>query len=207
MNHQSQASIKEDANAGAAAASSHSVAANGALSLTASNTTQSLQGLAVTATSRDNVDAFAVGLGASFLATPAFSAAALITANQTRAYIGSNAVVNKDLTYADPNQGVLVAAGSDAFYLGLTGGASLTTSALAAGSVGAAINLALLDNVTEAGIGPNAQVNALGDVLVQALATEQILVFAAGVASGTGLSLANANGSIDFIAARSPSIV
>jgi hypothetical protein len=164
--------------------------------------TQPLQGLAVTATSRDNVKTVAVGLGSAFVGTATFSAAALITANQTRAYIGTNAVVNADLTNAGPNQGVLVAAGSDTFCLALTGGGALP-SAISVASVGAAINLALLDNITEAGIAPAAQVNAAGDVQVQALANEQILAFAASLSGGAGLSLANADGSFDIVSVHS----
>ncbi|HEY1378701.1 MAG TPA: hypothetical protein VGF55_18020, partial [Gemmataceae bacterium] len=166
--------------------------------------TQPIQGLAVTATSRDHVDTFAVGLGASFAATATFSAGSLITANQTRAYIGTNAVVNGDPTNAGPDQGVLVAAGSDTFYQAVTGAAAVTVGEIPhVGTVGAAVNLALLDNVTEAGIGPGAQVSAAGDIQVAALATQQILAFAAGLASGAGVSYANADGSIDFVSVHS----
>jgi hypothetical protein len=163
-----------------------------------------VQGLTVTATNRDDVSTLIVGFGAtnSVLAAE-FSAAGLITSNETRAYIGNNAIVNETNTGAGANQLVLVAAGADTFFSAVAGGAALSGENPSLGSVGGAFGIALLDNLTEAWVGPGAIIDCRGDVLVLAQATEDLFAFVAGVAVARDPSLVTANGSMIYFSVKS----
>jgi hypothetical protein len=164
---------------------------------TAPPATQAIQGLAVTATSRDKVKTLAVGLASGGILVPEFSGAGLITTNHTEAFIGQDAMVNASRQGAHA-QSVLVAAGSDTFFTTLGGGAALSNSS-SLGAAGGAFEVALIGNTTEAGIGTDARVNAKGDVTVQAGATEDVLTFGASITAGSGSSLINGDASINLV--------
>jgi RTX calcium-binding nonapeptide repeat (4 copies) len=149
---------------------------------TVTDITRPIQGLAVVATSRDHVQALAAGLGTGGVLLPQFSAAALVTSNETGAFIGDGAQINQG-GGGGATQGVLVAAGCDTYFASMAGAAALSSGGSAA-SVGGSFNLAVLDNDTEAGIGPNAHVSAAGDIEVRAAASEDMLAFAASATAG-----------------------
>ncbi|MCA9185640.1 MAG: VCBS repeat-containing protein, partial [Planctomycetales bacterium] len=151
--------------------------------------TRTSRGLAVSATSRDDVESLVVGFAASgelSLLTAQASASAVVAANETRAYVDRGAKVNNDLTGADSGQSVLVAAGSDTFHFAATGGAALSDVNLV-GSVGAGIGLMLTDNLTEAYVAEDAVVKSVREVQVEANATQDALLFVAGFTEGAAM--------------------
>ena len=102
----------------------------------------------------------------------------MINAN-TNAYVGNNATVNADLTGADAQQSVLVAAGSDFYHFAIAGSA-------AGGLVGVApsVGVTVLGNATHAYLGTGVTANAKNDVAVRAHGTEDILLVGFGLAGG-----------------------
>jgi len=142
-----------------------------------------VQGLAISATSRDNVKTVAVGFAVAVLAAPAISASAVVALNRTSASVANGAQVNVDPTGAAPAQQVLVGAGSDLFHLGIVGSTGLSAVLSVGGSVGAV----LTDDLTEAFIGAGATVRAAGDIAVTASAVEDVLLFVAGFTAGPGV--------------------
>jgi hypothetical protein len=143
----------------------------------------SWQGLAVTATSQDDAEILAAGYAASVGGSAQGSGAAVVFSNNTVAFVDSGALVNNNPTLAGVNQGVLVAAGSDASYLGIAGVAA--ASALA--TVGAGASTVMVDNTTQAYIGSMADVRAKRLVQVAAYATEDVLAIGAA-ANVSGLA-------------------
>src|SRR5262249_28772448 len=145
----------------------------------------SVQGLAIGATSRDDVETFAVGFASSgtvSVLTAQISASAVVSTNKTKAYVVDGAKVNEDLTGADANQTVFVAAGSEPHpNTGVAGAAALSNIDLA-GSVGGAVGLMLTDNLTEASL--DGLVQARANIEVVAHAQQDVLEFVAGVTSG-----------------------
>ncbi|MCI0581666.1 MAG: FG-GAP-like repeat-containing protein, partial [Chloroflexi bacterium] len=138
--------------------------------------TRTVQGLAVTAVSRDDVESLTVGFGASSLAAVGLSGSAAVLASQTSASIDDNAKVNEDQTGTGAGQSVLVAAGSDSSHMGIAGVAALAGLV----SVGPAAGLTSVDNTTEAAIEDGAVVNARHGVDVLAAAREDVLSIAGG---------------------------
>jgi hypothetical protein len=148
--------------------------------------TSTVKGLAVTATSRDNVESLALGFGASIVGTPELSGTASVTKNQTSAFIADGAKVNLDPSGASNEQSVLVASGSDFSNLSIAGVASVAGLV----AVGPAAGLTLTDNLTQAYIGKAAQVNAKNDIQVLARATEDVVAIAAGATGSVATNLA-----------------
>ncbi|MGD8330967.1 MAG: hypothetical protein PVJ49_16170, partial [Acidobacteriota bacterium] len=152
----------------------------------------SFKGIAVTATSRDDIETVARGLAASpgSLVTPELSGSAAVVANQTSAFIAQGAQATSD-------ESIRVAAGSDVFHMGIAGGFSLGGLA----TVGASGNLSLFDNLTQAYVAGSA--DAAQDVEVLAIASEDVLAIAAEMAASTGSFGLNLNASFPVISIRS----
>ncbi|MCK5712808.1 MAG: hypothetical protein KAI25_08840, partial [Hyphomicrobiaceae bacterium] len=112
--------------------------------------TQSVSGVAVSATNRDDIETFAMGLSASAGASIALSAAVNVISNTAEAYIGSGAQVNTD-SGGVAGQTVLVGAGNDFRHIAVSG-------SLAAGlvSIAPAVDVTILDLTTKAHIDPGA---------------------------------------------------
>ncbi len=163
-----------------------------------------VQGLSVTATSRDEVEVITIGLGLAVVGagTLEISGAALISTNTTQAYVADGAVVNGANGLAAANQRVRIGAGSDSYFQALAGGAGINIGASVA-SVGAAVGLGILANTTIAAIGAGATVNARSDITVQAIAKEDVLAFIAGMNAGSGVGLLAAGGSFAVVAVLS----
>lgn len=152
---------------------------------TATPKSTTIRGLAITATSRDDIETMVVGAGLSGGLEVESSNAALVTSINTSAHVVSEAVINAD----DPrteNQTVHIAAGSDLYHLGIVGIA--TAAGLA--SVGPAVSLALIDLQTDAFVGAAAQVRAARDIHIAAHSVEDILSFAVGFAGSSAFSSA-----------------
>ncbi len=105
--------------------------------------------------------------------------------NLTSAFIGDDARVNQDSTGRNAGQGVLVAAGSDDFGLGIDGFGS--TAGLA--TVGPAGDAMLGSNTTTAYIGTGAVVGVQADVQVLATAAEYIDAVVTGFGVSAGISV------------------
>jgi hypothetical protein len=149
--------------------------------------TTKMKGVAVTASSTDDVEQLVIaGSGAVTAAIPV-SASIQVLNNHTNAYIDSGAKVNTtDQADAGSGQSVLVAAGSDYYHLGVAGGAG-------GAAVGAGVDVAVVTLNTLAYINGGATVNALDDVSVLAHSKERVL----SVALGAGFAgVAGVGGSV-----------
>ncbi|MCP4707532.1 MAG: hypothetical protein GY869_02815, partial [Planctomycetes bacterium] len=138
----------------------------------------SFRGVSVTATNKDDIEAFTVSIAGGTVGI-AISAAVNVIETNTNAYIGDDAQVNDDTTGAYSNQSVNVAAGNDFYHLAVAG--TLSGGVVA---ISPATAVTLLDNTTQAYIGADTVVNAKNDVLVEAHGGEDILVIGFGVAGG-----------------------
>jgi hypothetical protein len=147
--------------------------------------TTPMKGVAVTATSSDDIEQMIIaGSGASTAAIP-LSASIHVLNNHTNAYIDSGAQVNtNDQADAGSGQSVLVAAGSDYYHLGVAGAAGVAGVA----AVGAGVDVSVVTLHTLAYIDGGATVNAQNDVSVLARSKERVLSI------GVGLSLAGTAG-------------
>ncbi len=136
-------------------------------------------GLAVTATNRDDIETFAVALGAGTAGIGVGSATNVVSTSTT-AGIGAGANVNADTSTGGAGQSVLVGAGDDFSHVALAG-------ALGFGTVGVApgVDVTVLSHDTSASIGGNASVKARDDVVVQASNQDHLLLISAGIAAGT----------------------
>ncbi len=137
------------------------------------------QGLAVTATNRDDINTFAVALGAGTAGIGIGSATNVVT-TVTNASIGAGASVNADTSTGGAGQSVLVGAGDDFSHVALAG-------ALGFGTVGVApgVDVTVLSHDTGASINGGASVKAKDDVVVQANNQDHLLLISAGIAAGT----------------------
>jgi hypothetical protein len=148
----------------------------------ATGATRTLQGLAVTAVNRDDIESFAVTGAASGTGALTLSGDVSVFGTDTQAWIGSGARINETNTGAGTGQSVLVAAGNDFYRLGVAGALS------ASGSVGVGVgaDVAVMNLTTKAGIGAGAVVNAARDVEVAAKSNQEIVSISASLgASGT----------------------
>ncbi len=152
--------------------------------------TETMQGVAVTATNEDNIASAAASFGAALVAPIQVAGAVSTVNNMTSAYIGSSAKVNQNTPSAGAAQTVLVTAGDDYHLLGVGGAA--TGGLLTAIGTGGALVLGK-NQTTEAYIGTMAQVSAAQDVIVTAGASEDILLVAA---EASGSLIANIAGAV-----------
>ena len=148
---------------------------------TASRDTREIRGLAVTATSKDDIESFAVTGGASGTVAVTLSGDVNVFTSDTQAWIGDGAKVNENNAGAGAQQSVLVTAGSDFYHLGIAG--ALAASGTVGVGVGADVSVVNLK--TKAGIGDGALVNAGRNVEVDARATQELVSISASLgASG-----------------------
>jgi hypothetical protein len=148
--------------------------------------TTAAQGVAISATSRDDVDALGLAGGAAFGAAVNLGLPVSVINDTTHAFIDDGAKVNVDRSHAGANQSVLVTAASDVHHLGVAVGA-----AVAGGFAGGpAAEIAVIHGDTVARVGQGAQVFATLDVGVSARATEDVLGVSAGVAVAGGVGIA-----------------
>jgi hypothetical protein len=144
--------------------------------------TTPVHGLAVTAVNSDDLEGVDVDGSVSFVGANVTTSVGVIT-NNTDAIIGSNAQVNASTAGAASGQSVLVAAGNDTSFLGIATAIKFAAAGLTPGAVVVVIN-----NTTIASIDDGASVNALGDVMVGAHSSGDVLTIALGVADSAGLT-------------------
>ena len=133
-------------------------------------------GIAVTATTIDAVSTDANGLGAALAGTPELSGSAAYINSATSAFIAPLAQVSTGAT-------VRVAAGDDAYHMGIGGSASAGFDA----GVGAAGDLSMINNTTQAYIAGH--VTATNNIEVIANAEEDVLATAAAASAGVAVDL------------------
>ena len=136
------------------------------------------QGVAVTATNRDDIRSFTVTFGAGSVGVAVSAGIADIKADAT-ATIGDGALVNESLTGANASQSVLVGAGNDFHHLSVGVGVGV-------GKVGIAptVGVNIITNTTAAAVGASATVRAMNDITVDATGKEDIVMVGMGVAAG-----------------------
>lgn len=168
----------------------------------ATRATGELRGLAVTATSRDQVKAAGAAGAAAGTVSVTFGGAVGVLDSVVSARIGDRALINPDNSGAHEDQSVLVAAGHDLYHLGLGGSAS------GAGVVGAGAgaDVMIIDLVTEALIGSEASVRVRRDVDVLASARQDLLAIAGAAAAGGTVGVAGAVGALVLDSATSAAI-
>jgi filamentous hemagglutinin family protein len=153
---------------------------------TATLNTKTVKGVAVTATSQDDIESITASgaIAGSFAMTLAGNVNAITTT--TSASIGTGAKVNENLGSAAADQSVLVAAGNDYYHMGVAGSAS------GAGAVGFGVgaDVTVAELKTTASVGDDAVVKAKKDVEVLAKAREEVLSISAslGAAGTVGVS-------------------
>lgn len=148
----------------------------------AASTTRTVQGLAVTAINQDDIEGFAVTGGAAGSVAVTLSGDVSVHSTDTQAWIGAGAKVNENNAGAGAGQSVLVAAGNDAYHLGIAG----ALAASGAVGVGVGADVAVMSHTTQAHIGAGALVNARKDVEVAAKSSQEVLSISASLgASGT----------------------
>jgi hypothetical protein len=152
-------------------------------------TTESFTGLAVTATSWEDIQSFAVAGQGAGKAAIAGSATVNVLTETTTAYIGSGATINGDNGDAGETQGVNVTAYDDTEILSVAGALSGAGTA----AIGAGADVGVIDKQTQAYIWADA-VNASGDVKVQANSTEDILSISASLGGAGTVAIAGSAG-------------
>ena len=138
-----------------------------------------VKGVAVAATSRDDIETYSAAIGGGTVGV-AVAAAVNVINTDTQAYIGDGASVNFNQGTAGVGQSVTVAAGSDFHHVALAAGAGFGAVGVAPG-----VDVTVLTANTGATIGTGAIVKAKDDVRVDAHASEDILLVGMGIAAGT----------------------
>ncbi len=145
------------------------------------------RGVAVSATTKDDIETAAISVGGGGSVGVAVGAAVNVLNTTTTALIGEGARINQDMSGGGNGaQSVLVAAASDFSHLGVGAGAAFGGSAAAA----PAVDVSVVTTKTTATIGDDTLVDANNDVAVIATAKEKVLVVSAGLALSGAVSLA-----------------
>ncbi|HTZ07417.1 MAG TPA: hypothetical protein VMB53_16900, partial [Gaiellaceae bacterium] len=136
----------------------------------APSTTGGFKGVAVTATNSDNVAGVGVSAAISGGVSVGLSGTVQIVSNTTSATVGKSAKINVPNLGADPDQSVLVAAGSVFHQI-------LVAASIAGGEVGvgASVTVGVVTENTDAKIDDSATVNAAKNVVVAANGQETII--------------------------------
>ncbi|HEX5500744.1 MAG TPA: hypothetical protein VFX03_16020, partial [Thermomicrobiales bacterium] len=142
---------------------------------------QSVRGVSVAATNRDDIESYSVGVAVGGTAAVAVAASVNVVTTDTQAYVADGAHVNESTAGADSLQDVHVVAGNDFRHIA----ASVGVAASGTAAVAPGVDVTVLSNTTTASIDANAHVNAKRDVVVAANASEDIILVGAGVAGGT----------------------
>ncbi|MDZ4169923.1 MAG: hypothetical protein U1E26_09770, partial [Coriobacteriia bacterium] len=157
-------------------------------------------GLKVHAVQSLDLNTVSMGIAAAGTAAVAGSVNVNVLTNTTNAYIGSGTEVNLDNSGAAATQGVWVLASDTTTYLGVAGALAGASTA----GVGAAVDVIVLTKDTTAWIGSGSTVNALGDVLVDAVSADDITSVSVGAAiGGTAAVIINAGVSVIMPTTRS----
>jgi hypothetical protein len=152
-------------------------------------TTESLTGLAVTATSYEDIQSFAIaGVGAGKFAL-AGSATVNVLNETTKASIGQGARINSQNSNASTTQDVSVVAYDDTEILSVAG--ALTGAGTAA--IGAGADVGVITKNTQAFVWADT-VNAVRNVKVQANSTEDVLSISASLGGAGTLAIAGSAG-------------
>ena len=138
-----------------------------------------VRGVAVSATNRDDIETYSVGLAGGTVGV-AVAAAVNVVTTHTNAYVGDGALVNVDQANASVAQSVLVSAGNDFHHVALAAGAGFGAVGVAPG-----VDVTVVSGETKAAIQANADVHAKNDVRVEAHASEDLLMIGMGIAAGT----------------------
>ena len=155
-------------------------------------TTEKINGLAVVAVSFEDFDSFAVGGSGGGGIGIAGSATVSVLDETTKATIKHGAQVNGGTNSgASNNQGVIVRASDDTYLMGLAGGVGIS---LKSGGVGAGIDVAVINKVTEAAIQAGSKVNAKRDVIVDANSREEVSSISGSVGAGKSAGIAGSVG-------------
>jgi len=164
---------KTDINGDGVSDFSNDTSQNGRRSVAPS--TQTVSGVAVAAVNQDTIRTYGLSGGAAGTVAVNVGGDVQVSMITTRAYVASGADI-------DTEGSVLVGAGSDYETIGVAAGISISGTV----SVTPSVVVAVLTLTTEAYIDDGAGVDAGGDIVVKAKASEDILSIAAGVA-GSGM--------------------
>jgi len=154
-------------------------------------TTSGFKGVAVTANNQDSIESFSISGGASGGVAVNVAAPVSVIDISTRAFVGTNATINATGT-PGANQTVKVAAANDFQQMALGGVVGLAGAV----TVTPGGTVSVIDLETTASIGNGANVRAAKDVVVQAVAEQDLLEIAAGLA---GAGVVGVAGSINVI--------
>lgn len=160
----------------------------------ATPTVLAYRGVAVSASSTDDIEVLTVGGGASGSVAVNVAAPVAILDSKTHSFVDTSAQVNNDLSTANAAQNVFVVAGSDQAYFAFSG----TGSVGGLVAVGPTANVAVIDNETKAFVNISSTVRSKNFVNIHAFANEDILVLAAGVAASGTASVAGSVNVLDF---------
>jgi hypothetical protein len=148
--------------------------------------TQSANGVIVNAASTTEVRAMAVGGAVGGAAGVSLAADVPVITTDTRATIGTAALINQGPGTANSQQSVIVAAASDLYHFGLAG----SLAGGGAAGVGGGGSVAIVDATTQAAIGTGATTSAARDIGVTARAREDFVSVAAAAAAGGTVGVA-----------------
>jgi hypothetical protein len=140
--------------------------------------TVTVHGVAVSATSRDDIETYSAGIGGGTVGV-AVAAAVNVMDIDTKAYVGAGASINSHTADAASGQSVAVGAGADFHHVALAAGAGFGAVGVAPG-----VDVTVLSMDTQAFVGDDAVVHAADDVRVDAHASEDILLIGMGIAAG-----------------------
>ena len=151
--------------------------------------TKSIRGVAVVADSSEEIFSFtAGGTAGAVAASGSFTTTSLN--ETTRAIIGENARINTNTPDANTQQSVQVIAADQTRLIG--GAGSVGAGAV---GIGGSIEIGVIDKTTEALIGKFAEVRAANDVIVKAIAGEELVSVSASASGGAVAGAAGASSS------------
>ena len=157
---------------------------------TADLETSLFQGIAITATSQDDVETLGRGGAVAAGLSPELSGSSAVVTNQTSAFVAQGA-------QATSAEAIRVAAGSDTYHLGIAGAAGLGGVV----SAGASATASLIDNQTQAYIAGQATADTHIEVLANA--HEDILATTAGLSASNETFGADLTASLPLISINS----
>jgi len=143
------------------------------------STLASFNGLAVQASSSENILSVSVAGGGGFYVGLGGGVSVELVSSTTKAYIDTNAVVNNSLVNPNAADSVNVSAANSATVFGFGGGIGGGIA-----GIGGGIDVGFVQNNTSAYIGSDAEVHAPQDVTVTALSIKNVSSYAVSAAGG-----------------------
>ncbi|MBW6494216.1 MAG: LEPR-XLL domain-containing protein, partial [Burkholderiaceae bacterium] len=143
-------------------------------------TTEAARGLAVTATSFEDVMTIAAGFSGGSSVGVGGSVTVNVLTETTEAYLGAGAQVNSVLTSANAEQDVLLRASDASDVFSIAGGGSYGGT----GGIGAGIDIGVITKNTSAFVTDTATVYALDDMTIDAASDEKVFSVAANIGAG-----------------------